>query len=112
MAYHKIKLHELLKELAAEFVELESNRTSLITVTGIEMAPNESRGTIFVTVLPTDKEDAAIEFMNRRSRDFKNFLKTKARIRTLPLMRFEIDHGEKNRQRIDELIYVDKDDKK
>lgn len=108
-SYHKDKLHELLKELAAEFIELESNRTSLITVTDIDLAPDESKGTIFITVFPSEKEDAAVDFINRRSRDFKDFIKKKrARIRRLPNMRFEIDRGEKNRQRIDELIYDDK----
>ncbi len=41
--------------------------------------------------------------MKRKRAEFREFFKGKARMRALPFFDFEIDKGEKNRQKIDEI---------
>ncbi len=98
------KLRSAIMGLAGEFIEAESNRTSLITVTDCKVSEKMKNATVFVTVFPEDKEKAAMEFLRRKGRDFQKYLREKARIRMAPFVTFEPDMGEKNRQKIDELL--------
>lgn len=101
------KFKELLRELAAQFLQTESNYTSLITVTDVNISSDLKRSTVFVTVFPENSEASAMDFLKRKRRDFKKFVKTKAKLKFIPFFDFEIDKGEKNRQRIDELLKSD-----
>lgn len=95
------KLNELFMHCAAEFVALNSNRTSLITVTNFILSDDEKRATIFITVLPTDKEKGALDFLKRQRPEMREYIKSKVRTRAIPFVDFVIDNGEKNRQKID-----------
>lgn len=96
---------EGIRKAAAEFVERESNKTSLITVTNVEMRNRGKDAYIQVTVLPDHQSYAVVDFLNRRKRDMRDFLKKRMSLRVLPFFHFEIDQGEKNRQKIDEIGY-------
>lgn len=103
-SYRKEKLPELLQHLAAEWLERESNRTSLITVTGSRISDSQKHVTILFTVLPENQEAAALDFVKRRMRDFIEYIEKHSRIGRMPEIEFMIDGGEKNRQRIDFLL--------
>jgi ribosome-binding factor A len=97
------KTEELLMHLAMEFLQRESNNTSLVTVTGIRLTDKMSKATILLSVFPEDKQAEALDFAKRKRTQFKEYVKEHAKMRVLPFVDFEIDFGEKNRQRIDEL---------
>lgn len=97
------KLRELVRSVAAEFMQKNSNYTSLITVTDVSISDKGQRATIFFTVLPDDKEKGALDFAKRMRAEFREFFAGKARMRALPFFDFAIDKGEKNRQHIDEI---------
>lgn len=97
------KLKDVIKEAAAEFLQRESNYTSLLTVTDVSLSDRGNQSTIFFTVLPQDKEKGALDFVKRKRAEFREYFKSKARMRALPFFDFEIDGGEKNRQKIDEI---------
>ena len=98
------KLKKLIKEAAAEFIQRESNGLSLITITRAEITSNSKNITIYFTVMPEEKKQAALDFANRNRSEFFEFLKKKIKAGWLPKMVFAYDYGEKNRQRIDEII--------
>ncbi len=97
------KITEILRELAAEFIRNESTPASLITVTRVEMNPSGKDAVIFFTTIPENKEDTALKFLERKSIEFKKYVKDNSRLGLLPFLRFKIDYGERNRQRLDEL---------
>ena len=103
MSLRDEKLISQIKELAARFFSLESNRTSLLTVTSASLSDNGKEATVFFTVFPEDKEEAVLDFAKRKRSEFKHFVKDESRLGRIPFFDFEIDKGEKNRQRIDEL---------
>ncbi|OGD66741.1 hypothetical protein A2442_01295 [Candidatus Campbellbacteria bacterium RIFOXYC2_FULL_35_25] len=103
MTQRQEKVTELLKSLAAQFLQNESNYTSLITVTSADVSKDLKRATIFITVYPTAGEESALNFVKRKRKDFKSFAKSKLKMKSVPFFDFEIDKGEKNRQRIDEI---------
>lgn len=98
------QIEQLLTEIAADFFNKESNRTSLITVTRASVSENRQRATIFFTVLPETHEQPALEFANRNKEHFREFFKKHARLKRIPQFEFTLDFGEKNRQRIDTLL--------
>ena len=104
MSDRKEKVANHIKELAAEFLGKENNRTSLITVTGATASPDLKKATIFITVLPSSKEGPALSFVKRQRGELRDFLKKNMEVKTIPFIDIVIDEGEKNRQKIDELL--------
>lgn len=103
MSVRQEKVAELIHKLAAEYIAREANATSLITVTRADISRDLKNSTVYFTVLPEDKESEAVEFLGRRGYDFREFIKRRADLRSLPKVSFVLDLGEKNRQRIDDI---------
>lgn len=98
------RTEDLIKEMASKFLSIESNRTSLVTVTNINLYNRGKNVTIFFTVLPEDKEKAVEDFTKRKRGEFREYMKSHSRLPIIPFIDFEIDLGEKNRQNVDRLI--------
>ena len=98
------KVAKEIKELAALFLNRVTNKTALITVTSASASPDLKKGTVYITVLPSEKEQAALHFCQRQMGELREFLKEKMSIKTIPYLTIKIDQGEKNRQKIDELL--------
>ena len=103
MADKDLKLQEMIRELAAEFFSRESNRQSLITITGVEIFSRGGVAKILMTVIPESEEEKALGFAHRQLTDFKHFVMERSRIQRIPFFEIALDKGEKNRQRLDEL---------
>jgi ribosome-binding factor A len=101
---HFAKMRELVTRLSAEFLERESNRDALVSVTHVELSPDTKYATVYISVLPESKENAVLDFAKRLRGDMRNFLKEKMRSRVIPFLEVEIDLGEKNRQKIENLL--------
>ena len=98
------KVANYLKELTADFLGRENNKTSLITVTSATCSPDLKRATIFITVFPTEKEKVALEFAKRKRPELREFFKKNMTTKNIPFVDIAIDLGEKHRQKIDELL--------
>ena len=92
-----------MRTAAAEFLAREANRNSLITVTRVQMSEDGKRATIFITVFPEMGEQAALKFANRNRGELGQFLSKRTKGMRIPKFEFEIDLGERNRRRLDEL---------
>ena len=97
------RLGSALQNLAGEYVAVEANRDSMITITRVEVTDRGKRAMIFFTVLPDEQALKALDFLKRKRNDFRRFVTTKKIMGFAPRVDFEIDYGEKNRQRMDEL---------
>ncbi len=98
------KITNRIKELAAIYIEKEANPSSLITVTRVVMSPDGKRANIMISVLPTEKENAAYGFIKRNLSELRKNIAKSLKINPVPYLDVLIDEGEKNRQRIDELL--------
>ena len=98
------KVANFIKELAAQFLGRIDNKTSLITVTSATVSPDLKRATIYITVLPESKENNALGFVKRQRGELREFLKKNMETKAIPFIDVDIDRGEKNRQKIDELL--------
>lgn len=99
----QIQVSETIAHRAADFFARESNRRSLITVTRADISPDLKNILIFLSVLPESEEEQVLHFARRNRTDFREYLKKTTMLKMLPNVDFEIDYGEKNRQRIDDL---------
>ena len=99
------KLENIIRELAAEFLSCESSGISLITVTRCRMKENMRSAVVLLSVLPEEMESDALSFAKRKKKDFKEYIKSHSRLKYIPYIEFELDLGEKNRQRIEELTH-------
>lgn len=98
------KINQELTRLLSLFVNEHSNRQSVITVTRTLTSPDLSQASAYISVIPEEKEASAVEFLNRRGRDAYDFIKSQTQMRRIPRVTFVIDMGEKNRQRIDQIL--------
>src|ERR1035437_3084732 len=95
------RIAKIVKVAAAEFMQKESSGQSLITITRVELSNDEKYANILFTVLPEDKEEPALEFAKRMRSEFKEYIKSNTKLGRIPLFDFNIDLGEKHRQKID-----------
>jgi len=98
----KGKLEEIIHRLAAEFARDTASDTSLLTITRVELSLTGKEAKIYFTTMP-DRENAALKFLIRKIPEFRKYIRIKSRIGVAPRIDFTIDHGERNRQRLDEL---------
>jgi len=99
------KITNHIKELAANYIEREGGNTSMITVTRVILSPDNKNAKIMITVLPKDKEKAAYGFIRRNLGDLRKHITKGLRVNPIPFLSVEIDEGEKNRQKIDDLLH-------
>lgn len=104
MTDRKEKLIILIKELSAKFLNSKDNKTSLITVTTASISNDFKKATVFLTVLPETKETEVLNFAKRQRKELRDFLKKNMSIKNVPFIEIEIDQGEKNRQRVEQLL--------
>jgi ribosome-binding factor A len=103
------KMSEEIRKHAAMFIESESTNQSLITVTRADISPDFKNATIFITTIPETQQETALAFLKRKRRDLKEYLKKHLQTRIIPFVDIAIDEGERNRQRIDEILFQEKD---
>ena len=103
-SFRNEKINNIIKETSALFIEKEAGNTSLITVTRVLMSSDGKRATIMISVLPEEKENAAYGFIKRNLGELRKLVSKNLKINPVPFLDVEIDKGEKNRQKIDELL--------
>jgi len=103
MARHEEKLAESIRQIAAAFIGKETDRGALVTVTGVRLTGDHGKAEILITVLPQDKEKDELNHLKSRRAAFWRHAADHMRTRRLPALDFELDRGEKNRRRLDEL---------
>lgn len=84
-----------IQHLAGEFLMRESNRDALITITNIHISDDTKYATLLFTTLPESKEDAVLDFLKRKRKDFKEYVMKHSKIGRIPFFDFEIDQGQK-----------------
>jgi len=103
MTQRQEKVANLVKKISAQFLQIESSGQSLITVTNCTISPDLRKATIFISVLPEKSEEFALNFIRRKRSDLRDHIKKNTKMRVLPFIEVELDIGEKNRQKIDEI---------
>jgi ribosome-binding factor A len=97
------RTEEELAHVIAEFLNRESNRQSLVTVTRVSLNDARTILTAYVSVFPDSEGEHALEFLERQRDAAHEYVRAHTRPQRSLGIRFELDRGEENRRRIDEL---------
>ena len=107
-----IQVAESIAHLAGEFFARNpptgGASGSLVTVTRAELSDDFKSVLVLLSILPQAEEQAALKFAKRARSDFREYVKVHSFFHPVPTIDFEIDYGEKNRQRVDELTRKNK----
>lgn len=104
----QLQVEQQILAIAQDFFQRESSGASMITITRTDISRDMKHGTIFITVLPEDKEEAAINFAKRMRSELRHFVMKRLPVKVIPFFDVEIDFGEKNRIHVDELLRKEK----
>ncbi|MEK7569650.1 MAG: ribosome-binding factor A [Patescibacteria group bacterium] len=85
------KAANLVKELAAVFLERENNSVSLITVTRADVSSDLRNATVYISVLPEEQALEALEFARRKRSDLRDYLKANMQVKNVPFVEIEIE---------------------
>jgi len=85
------RAESIIQKLASEFINLNSNRTSLITVTHVRYDNTTRRTEVFLSTYPEKDTRAAVDFLNRNRDEFKKYIKKNSRLVALPRVLFMAD---------------------
>ena len=97
------RVNSLLLEMAAQFIQVEANPNPLITVTNIKTSSDYRNSTIYITTIPEGREEDALVFLKRRAGEMRYYIMKKSDLKVVPHLQFEVDHGERHRQHIDDI---------
>jgi ribosome-binding factor A len=75
---------------AAEFINRESNRRSLVTVTKVVLT-DEKHAQIFVSVYPQKDGAAVTDFLSRQREEFFMFMRKTVKLHSTPHVVFLLD---------------------
>ena len=92
MDKHDNKRESLIANHAALFFNRESDRTSLITVTGCRLSQGGKMADIIISVLPADKSESALAFAKRKRSDLREYLATNGRFRNPPRVEIVLEN--------------------
>ena len=104
MGIRQRKVEGRLQEIISAFLNKEGSTQSIITVTGCDTGRDFKNVTAYLTVFPESFEQEALEFARRKRSELRTEIREKMPMKVIPFVDFEIDAGEKNRQKVDELL--------
>ncbi|MBS0634151.1 MAG: 30S ribosome-binding factor RbfA [Verrucomicrobia bacterium] len=104
------RLNSLLKEVISEVIHRGIHHAphinQFITITRVEILPDLSTATVFVSILGTEADKAkSLEALNQMSHQITMMSSKRMRIRHFPSLTFVIDTGLEKQMRIEELLH-------
>ena len=103
MTRRRERVEASVAQLAADFLARAGAVKALVTVTRVRMSDDYREATVFLSVLPVAMESEAVRSAKRARSDLREYMRKHSRLHPAPTVDFELDYGEKNRQRIDDL---------
>ncbi|NOY35359.1 MAG: ribosome-binding factor A [bacterium] len=104
MEFRKERMTALVKDVAASFLKSKSKPGILISATRVDMSKDFKNATVFVTVFPEKAEEEVLGDLLGKGWELRNYAKGRLKIKFLPSFRFELDKGEKARQRMQVIL--------
>jgi ribosome-binding factor A len=101
-----LKVNELVRQQLGQLIvtEFEWPEGTLITVSEVKVSPDLRHAKVYVAILPDEREKEILGMLIKRSKEMRKVLGDNVYLRNVPGLRFFIDHGEKEAQKIDYLL--------
>ena len=115
MSDRMLRVNSTLREVLAEEIErMSDTRLEMVSVTGVETAPNLRTATVYVDVLSEEARDPALAALRGAARRLQAVIGAQVRLKYTPTLEFQVDPGVVGGERIDEILrdLADDDDVK
>lgn len=104
MSLRTDKVNSLLRNIVSSFIGREFKNGAIITVTHVDVINDLKKAKIFISIFPDNKSDEIMKLLQNKSWDLKKYAQPLLKMKFLPEFEFEIDYGEKNRQKLEEIL--------
>ena len=104
MSHRQEKVAGRLQEIIANFLNKEAGIKSVITVTHCDISSDLKKVTAYLSVFPDQYEEEALTFAKRKRGELRSLIADEMPMKTIPFVEVEIDAGEKNRQKVEEIM--------
>jgi ribosome-binding factor A len=99
------RLNAVIQEVLAEEVEeLADPRLGLVTVTGVEVAPDQRRALVYVSALDTARLDGALNALRAAAPRLRKAIGSQVRMKYTPTLEFKADSGIIEGEHIDDVL--------
>lgn len=99
-----LKVNSILREVLAEEVErLSDSRLEMVSITGVDTAPNLRSATVYIDVLGDGGEDA-LSALRASAKRLQGAIGRQVRIKYTPVLEFDLDPGVVSGLRIDQIL--------
>jgi len=108
MKYRQERLNSLIREELSKIIARDMEFDgALVTLTKADIRDDFSNVKIGVSALPSSKVEAALEKLISNAGNLKHSLLKKMKIRSVPDLVFEIDHGPEKAAQIEKILLND-----
>ncbi|MGB7861516.1 MAG: 30S ribosome-binding factor RbfA [Acidimicrobiia bacterium] len=105
MSERMLKVNSTLREVLGEEIErLSDSRLEMVSVTGVDTAPNLRHAIVYIDVLETDKAEGALAALRGAARRLQSAVGREVRMKYTPTLEFAMDPGVVGGERIDALL--------
>ena len=105
MSDRMLKVNSTLKEVLAEEVErMNDSRLDLVSITGVDTAPNLRHAVVYVDVLGEDDRQSALDALNGAARRLQSVIGREVRMKYTPTLEFAMDPGVVGGNRIEQIL--------
>jgi|SRR3989344_1038277 len=104
MTLRQEKLNAVLQEVIARFLHDVFGAAPLVTVTVVMVSADMRNAKALISVFPEKETPKVIKTLERKHGALGRYLAAHTRMKYIPVVLFEIDRGEENRRRIEELL--------
>ena len=84
--------------------EVEFPVGSLVTIVRVDVDKKIARAKVFMSVIPSKIEEAALRILTARAGELQHLLMKKINIKPMPRILFEIDHGNEHAAHIEKIL--------
>ena len=100
-----LKVNSTLREVLAEELEkMNDDRLEMVSVTGVDTAPNLRHAIVYVDVLGVEQQENALAALGRATHRLQSAIGRQVRLKYTPTLEFVIDPGVQGGQRIESLL--------
>jgi len=105
-AQRRARIADQIQRELAELIRLELRdpRVGLVTLTGVDLSPDQSHAKVHFTVLPAEQVEQALEGLQRAAGFLRSTLAKRLSTRTVPELHFAYDESVERGVRLSRLI--------
>ncbi len=100
-----LRVNSTLREVLAEAVErMNDSRLEMVSIIGVDTAPDLRRATVYIDVLGTDHYEPALAALRGAARRLQGVIGAEVRMKYTPTLDFQIDPGISGGERMDAIL--------